>query len=102
MQKTSQFIRIYLYIINVVENYSLNLNLIVKMLSTFLLFHFNSGLIILKNIRWGQSAWLQINNMSSNHQRLNIEQSKNMNLMYNHSKSINRSKFYNNKEEFYH
>ena len=102
MRKTPQFIHIYTYIINVVDNYSLNLNLKVKMLSTFLLIHFYSGLINLKNIRWGQSAWLHINYMSSSHQRLNIEQSKDTDLMYNHSKSINRSKFYNNKEEFFH
>jgi LAGLIDADG endonuclease len=72
------------------------------MLSTFLLISFYSGLINLKNIRWGQSAWLHINCMFSSHQRLNIEQSKNTDLIYNHSKSINRSKLYNNKEEFYH
>lgn len=104
MRKNPQFIRIYLYMINVVENYSLNLNLIVKMLSTFLLFHFNSKLIILKNVkRWGQSAWLyiNINYIFNNHQRLNVEQSKNTNLIYDHSKNINKSKFYNNKEEFY-
>jgi len=103
MQKTPQFINMYVYIINVVRNYSLILNLIVKMLFTFLLFHFNLGLIILNNIkRWGQSAWLYINCMYNNHQRLNVEQSKNINLIYDHSKSINRSKFYCNKEEFYH
>jgi hypothetical protein len=102
MRKTPQFIHIYTYIINVVDNYSLNLNLKVKMLSTFLLIHFYSGLINLKNIRWGQSAWLHINCMSSSHQRLNIEQSKDTGLIYNHSNSINRSKFNNNKEEFYH
>ena len=103
MRKTPQFIHIYVYIINVVENYSLNLNLIVKMLFTFLLFRFNYRLIISKNIkRWGQSAWLHVNYMSSNHQRLNVEESKDMNLIYDHSKSINRSKFYCNKEEFYH
>jgi len=51
MRKTPQFIHIYVYIINVVENYSLNLNLIVKMLFTFLLFRFNYRLIISKNIK---------------------------------------------------
>lgn len=91
MRKTPQFINIYVYRINIVENYSLNLNLIVKMLSTFLLILSKYGLNNLR-IRWGQSAWLHINWMSSNHQRLNIEQSENKNnLIYDHSKSINRS-----------
>jgi len=102
MRKTPQFINIYIYIINVIENYSLNLNLIVKMLSIFLKFYFKYGLIISKNIkRWGQSAWLHINCIFNNHQRLNVEQSKNINLIYDHSKFINRFKFYSNKEEFY-
>jgi len=103
MRRTPQFINLYLYIINVVENYLLNFNLIVKMLSAFLLIHINSGLNNLKNIkRWGQSAWLHIDWMSSNHQRLNVEQPENKNSIYDHSKSINRSKLYKNKEEFYH
>jgi hypothetical protein len=73
------------------------------MLSAFLLIHINSGLNNLKNIkRWGQSAWLHIDWMSSNHQRLNVEQPENKNSIYDHSKSINRSKLYKNKEEFYH
>ena len=102
MRRTSQFINTNMYIINIVENYSLNLNLIVKMLSTFSLIHSKYELINLKK-RWGLSAWLHINLMSSNHQRLNIEQSEyNNNLMYDHSKFINRSKLYENKEEFYH
>ena len=102
MRRTSQFINTNMYIINIVENYSLNLNLIVKMLSTFWIIHNKYGLINFKK-RWGLSAWLHINLMSSNHQRLNIEQSEyNNNLMYDHSKFINRSKLYENKEEFYH
>lgn len=102
MRKNPQFINIYKYVINIAENYSLNLNLIVKMLFAFLLFYIIYELSNLKTIkRWGQSAWLHIDLISSNHQRLNIEQSKNMNLVYNHSNSINKSKLYSNKEEFY-
>lgn len=62
------------------------------MLSAFLLISNKYGLNNLR-IRWGQSAWLQINCIFSNYQRLNIEQSKNKNnLMYDQYNYINKSK----------
>lgn len=104
MRKTPQFTNIKLHKVNKVENYSLNINLIVKMLSIFLLYYINYAFnfaLVLKG--WGQSAWLHKNLMTSNHQRLNVEQPGNINEKYDHSKFINRSKLYNNKnkENFY-
>jgi len=42
MRETPQFIYIYLYKMNVVKNYLLSLNLMVKMLFTFQLFYLNA------------------------------------------------------------
>jgi hypothetical protein len=102
MRETPQFPYIFVYMVNVVGNYLLNLNLIVKMLSTFLLFFINYGLSSTLIKGWGQSAWLEIDLLFTNHQRLNVEQPKNKEIMHDHSTFVNRSKFYNNKEEFYH
>ena len=44
MRRTSQFINTNMYIINIVENYSLNLNLIVKMLSTLWIIYNKYGI----------------------------------------------------------
>lgn len=105
MRKIPQFIDIYRYTINIAENYLLNLNLIVKMLFAFLLFYINSELKLKKIIKtkgWGQFAWSQIRWTSCDHQRLNVEQPKSKEKIHDHSKSINRTKLYNNKEDFYH
>lgn len=102
MRKIPQFTNIKLYKVNRVENYSLSINLIVKMLSTFLIFSINYVLnftLVLKE--WGQSAWLHKYLISCNHQRLNVEQPEKINIIYDHSKFINLSNLYNNKENFY-
>jgi hypothetical protein len=102
MRKTPKFTNIKLYKVNKVENYLLNINLIVKMLSISLLFNTNYILnltLILKG--WGQSAWLYKDFIISNHQRLNVEQPKKINVEYDHSTFINKNKLYSNKENFY-
>ena len=92
---------IFIYIINIVRNYLLNLNLRVKKFFTFLFFYIKYVLNISNIIKgWGQSAWLQ--KYFCNHQRLNIELSKNLKLIHDHSKFMNRSQLYSNKEIFYH
>lgn len=101
MRKTLQLFYVFIHIISVVENYSLNLYLIVKRLSTFLVFHGNYEFNYINIIEWRQSAWLYKYIFFNNHQRLNIEQPNNIKLIQDHSKSINRSKLYNNKENFY-
>lgn len=102
MRKIPQFTNVKLYKVNKIENYLLNINLIVKMLSIFLMFNtniiFNISLV-LKG--WGQSAWSHKNLMRCDHQRLNVEQSEKINIKYDHSKFINRSKLCNNKDNFY-
>jgi len=91
---------IFVYIINVVKNYLLNLSLRVKKFFTFLFFYIKYLFNVSNIIKgWGQSAWLQ--KYFCNYQRLNIELSKNLRLIHNHSKFINRSQLYSNKENFY-
>jgi len=50
---------------------------------------------------WGQFAWLQGLWFPSNYQRLNIKQSLIRGNSYDHSRNINRSGIYNNKDNFY-
>jgi hypothetical protein len=129
MLRNPQFI--ILKIINITENYSIKLSLLVKKFSVILLYYIYYGLTIRNIIKgWGQSAWLLIlilarngkkKNMNFlclinfyerkkelikfmyiNHQRLNVEQSENTKFKYDHSKNINKSKLYYSKEEFYH
>ncbi len=71
--------------------YSLLL-LVVIMLIVFLCF-------FIKNLSTRQYAWGQTKLMLSSHQRLNVEHPNNIKL-YDHSKSINISKYYENKDNF--
>jgi hypothetical protein len=90
------------FLINVVENYSLNLFLIVKMWFTILYSALNIIIYWIKlYIEWGQFAWLYKYIIFYNHQRLNVEHVKNRKIHFDHSNSVNRSTLSNNKEEFY-
>ena len=97
MRKTPQFI------IDWVNKYWKEKNLLVRMLFALLsylnIFNYKNNL---GTIIWGQSAWLLSRFKFNNHQRLNVEQpKKNFILIHNHSNNINRSKLYNQKENFY-
>mgnify|MGYP002349717168 FL=1 len=72
--------------------YSL-LILVVIMLIVFLCF-------IIEKISTRQYAWVLTKLMFSAHQRLNVEHPNNNNL-FDHSKSINRFKYYENKDNFH-
>lgn len=74
--------------------YSLLL-LVVIMVIVFLCVFF-----LIKNLSTRQYAWEQNKIMLSSHQRLNIEHPNNIKL-YDHSRSINRFKQYENKDNFH-
>ena len=100
MRETPQFIYINNYKINVINNYLLNIYLIVKMLFTIQSICLNFVLSY-NSIKegWGQSAWLQ--KYFCSHQRLNVELPKNIKLIESHSNYMNKHQLYNNKEKFY-
>jgi hypothetical protein len=76
-------------------NYSLLL-LVVIMLIVFLCFFIGTP----QNISTRQYAWEQNILILNSHQRLNVEHPSNIKL-YDHSRSINRSKYYENKDNFH-
>lgn len=76
-------------------SYSLLL-LVVIMLIVFLCFFIESK----KCIGSRQYAWEQNKLILSSHQRLNVEH-PNILKIYDHSRSINRSKYYENKDNFH-
>ena len=51
-----------------------------------------------KFARSRQCAWEQTNLMLGSHQRLNVENPKFNNKIHDHSKSVNKSKYYENKD----
>jgi Cytochrome C and Quinol oxidase polypeptide I/LAGLIDADG endonuclease len=79
--------------ITCIISYSLKLLLVVKMLIVFLYF-------IIKTISTRQYAWVQKTLMLNTHQRLNVECPSNIKI-YDHSRSINKSK-YNEDEDNFH
>nr|YP_010218699.1 LAGLIDADG endonuclease [Morchella brunnea]UBU98536.1 LAGLIDADG endonuclease [Morchella brunnea] len=76
-------------------SYSLLLEVVI-MLIVFLYFYIQS----IKNISTRQYAWEQNILMLNSHQRLNVEHPNNIEI-YDHSKSINKSKYYENKDNFH-
>ena len=74
-------------------NYSLILLLVVKMLIVFLYF-------FIKTISTRQYAWEQNILMLNSHQRLNVEHPNNIKI-YDHSRSINKSKYNEDQDNFH-
>jgi hypothetical protein len=78
---------------------------VVIMLIVFLYFYIKS----IKFLSTRQYAWEQNNLMLNSHQRLNVEHPNNIKIRsrplraarYDHSKSINKSKYYENKDNFH-
>jgi len=76
-------------LINRTMYYSLSFSLAVRMYKVYLILFIESGS--------RQYAWDQTIRMFSSHQRLHVEHPK----IHDHSKWINRSKYYENKDNFY-
>ena len=83
-------------LITCIINYYPLLLLVVIMLIVFLCFCIQS----IKNISTRQYAWGQNKLMFSSHQRLNVEHPNNIEI-YDHSRSINKSKYSENKDNFH-
>jgi len=99
MRKHPKFILIIGNVINLIEKYFRSKFSNVKMFSIILKFYKNHFIKLINE--WGQFAWLQGLWFPSNYQRLNIKQSLIRGNSYDHSRNINRSGIYNNKDNFY-
>ena len=83
-------------LIILIKSYSINIIYTVKM---FFIIICNIFKIDLKLYIWVRLfAWLLF---KGNHQRLNVEHPKDIKLIHDHSKSINKNLLYSNKENFY-
>lgn len=103
MRETPQFKLIVLININVIISYSMKIFSSVKKLLIILnLFIILSKMKIFyyKYREWGQLAWENFSHQRLYTESLNTNYIKN-NYLHDHSKSVNRFKYYENKENFY-